>query len=74
MDERYFRAEWMGVDFAYYSVMTSIFKLHPYLVEDCGLHQQLLGYARTSLSSLQEMLTDAKSLVDFHTFSTSVSW
>lgn len=64
----------MGVDFVYHSVMTSVVKLHPYLMDDAGLHQQLLGYARTSLSSLSEMLRIAKTLVDFHLFRVSVSW
>ncbi|KAK1675372.1 hypothetical protein BDP55DRAFT_715536 [Colletotrichum godetiae] len=72
--EKYLQAEWMGVDFVYHSVMTSIVKLHPYLLDDAGLHQQLLGYARTSLSSLSEMLGLAKTLVDFHLFRVSVSW
>ncbi|KAH9233267.1 hypothetical protein K456DRAFT_1838298, partial [Colletotrichum gloeosporioides 23] len=49
--DSYLRGEWMGVDFAYHSVITSVVKLHPYLAEDVGLHQQLLGFARTSLSS-----------------------
>lgn len=64
----------MGAEFAYQSVMTSIIRLHPYLLEDSGVHHQLLGYARTSLSSLQEMLTHAKTLTDAHTFKVSVSW
>ncbi|KAK0381139.1 hypothetical protein CLIM01_01496 [Colletotrichum limetticola] len=72
--EKYLQAEWMGVDFVYHSVMTSVVKLHPYLMDDAGLHQQLLSYARTSLSSLSEMLSIAKTLVDFHLFRVSVSW
>ncbi|KAL0766918.1 hypothetical protein CaCOL14_010489 [Colletotrichum acutatum] len=74
IEEKYLQAEWMGVDFVYHSVMTSVVKIHPYLMDDTGLHQQLLGYARTSLSSLSEMLSIAKSLVDFHLFRVSVSW
>ncbi|KXH38486.1 hypothetical protein CSIM01_05611 [Colletotrichum simmondsii] len=73
-EEKYLQAEWMGVDFVYHSVMTSVVKLHPYLMDDTGLHQQLLGYARTSLCSLSEMLSIAKTLVDFHLFRVSVSW
>ncbi|KAF4488354.1 hypothetical protein CGGC5_v004317 [Colletotrichum fructicola Nara gc5] len=72
--DSYLRGEWMGVDFAYHSVMTSVVKLHPYLAEDVGLHQQLLGFARTSLSSLNDMLLHAKTLTDIHNFRVSVSW
>ncbi|KAF0331844.1 C6 transcription factor [Colletotrichum asianum] len=72
--DSYLRGEWMGVDFAYHSVMTSVVKLHPYLAEDVGLHQQLLEFARTSLSSLNDMLLHAKTLTDIHNFRVSVSW
>ncbi|KAK1624339.1 hypothetical protein BDP81DRAFT_502080 [Colletotrichum phormii] len=47
--EKCLQAEWMGVDFVYHSVMTSIVKLHPYLLDDAGLYQQLLGYAHFHL-------------------------
>ncbi|KXH26761.1 hypothetical protein CSAL01_00307 [Colletotrichum salicis] len=47
--EKYLQAEWMDVDFGYHSVMTSIVKLNPYLLDDAGLHQQLLGYAHFHL-------------------------
>ena len=64
----------MGADFAYNSIMTAIVKHHPYLQEDPGLRDQLLGYARTSLSSLKDMLMQTRLLVDVHTFKISISW
>lgn len=64
----------MGADFSYYSVMTSIMRLHPNLSDDSVLQEQLLGYARRSISSLQDMLDLSKSLTDLHLFKVSVSW
>lgn len=64
----------MGADFSYYSVMTSIMRLHPNQSDDSVIQEQLLGYARRSISSLQDMLDLSKSLTDLHLFKVSVSW
>ncbi|KAK7423841.1 hypothetical protein QQZ08_008885 [Neonectria magnoliae] len=73
-DERFLQVEWIGVDFAYYSIMTFVTNLHPYLGDDPGLQEQLLGYARKSITSLNDMLTQGVTLDDAHTFKISVSW
>lgn len=64
----------MGADFSYYSVMTSIMRLYPNQSDDSVIQEQLLGYARRSISSLQDMLDLSKSLTDLHLFKVSVSW
>jgi hypothetical protein len=64
----------MGVEFSYFSIMTSIMRLNPRIREDTGLQKQLLYYARQSLSSLEDMQNHLKVLEDSHTFRASVSW
>lgn len=72
--EKYFQAELMGLEFVYNSVMTSILKLHPNVMEDGRLNQQLLGYARMSLRCLLDMMSHAEKLVEFNVFRDAVLW
>ncbi|KAF3005243.1 hypothetical protein E8E14_004419 [Neopestalotiopsis sp. 37M] len=72
--DAYLSGEWKGVDFSYYSIMTSVMRLHPRLADDAVLQDQLHGYARHSLHALTDMLVLSESIADLHTYRESVSW
>lgn len=69
-----FEGELMGLDFVYNSVMTSTLKLHPNVMEESSLYQQLLSYARTSLTSLLNMMNHATELVECDGSRDSIPW
>jgi hypothetical protein len=69
-----FQGELIGLDFVYNSVMTTILKLHPNVMEDSSLYHQLLSYARTSLTSLLDMMNHATNLVECDASRDSIPW
>lgn len=72
--DKCFQGELMVLDFVYNSVMTSILKLHPNVMEESSLYQQLLSYARRSLTSLLNLMNHASKLVEFNAFRDAISW
>lgn len=72
--EKCFEGELMGLDFIYNSVMTSCLKLHPNVMEESSLYQQLLSYARASLKSLLNMMYHATELVEGDGTRNSIPW
>jgi acyl-CoA thioesterase len=54
--------------------MTSIIRLHPNLSDDPSVLEQMLGYARTALSLLTELINHGNSLTNMHTLTISIVW
>lgn len=54
--------------------MTSIVRLHPNLSDDPGVLEQMLGYARTAMSLLVDMINHGSSLTNMHTLTISIVW
>lgn len=54
--------------------MTSIIRLHPNLSDDPAVLEQMLGYARTAMSLLVDMISHGRSLTIMHTLAISIVW
>jgi hypothetical protein len=75
MTDTLLAGEWMGVDFIYFSILTSILLLHPKVGDVYYTHHECLENARKALLALKHMQENG--LNDegyFNAYRNSVSW
>ncbi|KAH8892789.1 hypothetical protein GQ53DRAFT_120380 [Thozetella sp. PMI_491] len=73
--EHLLQGEWMGVDFTFFSIMTTIIRLHPDFPIDQYVRDDCLEHARRALSELKNMEDHGlKAREDRNAYCLSVAW
>ncbi|KAM0813363.1 putative Zn(2)-C6 fungal-type domain-containing protein [Seiridium cardinale] len=73
--EHLLQGEWMGVDFTYFTIMTSIIRLDPNIFIDCNVRDDCLENARHALFELRRLEEHGLISQEYHNaYCISVAW